>query len=53
MIEYIRENENVCETVFACSCGTHVENFKPNQKNNGRKSRDTVPLTEIFLAWVF
>ena len=23
------------------------------KKNNGLKSRDTVPLTEIFTAWVF
>ena len=36
----------VRETVFACSCGTHVESFK--QKNNGRKSRDTVPLASFF-----
>ena len=36
----------VRETVFACSRGTHVESFK--QKNNGRKSRDTVPLASFF-----
>ena len=28
VIEYLRENEKVCETVFACSYGTQVESVK-------------------------
>ena len=40
-IEYLGENENFRETVFACSYGAQVESFKPK---NGRKSSDTVPL---------
>ena len=43
--EYLRENEKVRETVFACSYGAQVESFK--QKKNGQKSRDTVPLSKI------
>ena len=27
-IEYFRENEKVCETVFVCSYGAQVESFK-------------------------
>ena len=38
--EYLRENEKVRETVFACSYGAQVESFK---QKKGRKSRDTVP----------
>ena len=42
-IKYLHENKKVRETVFACSYGygAQVESFK--QKNNGRKSCDTVP----------
>ena len=39
--EYLRENEKVCETVFACSYGAQVESFK---QKKGQQSRDTVPL---------
>ena len=39
--EYLRENENVRETVFACSYRAQVESFK---QKKGQKSRDTVPL---------
>ena len=39
--EYLRENEKVRETVFACSYGAQVESFK---QKNGQKSRDTVLL---------
>ena len=42
-IEYLRENENVCKTVFACSYGAKVESFKPK---NSQKYRDTVPLID-------
>ena len=33
-IEYLRENEKVRKTVFACSCGAPVKSFK--HKNNVR-----------------
>ena len=26
--EYLRENEKVCATVFACSYGAHVKSFR-------------------------
>ena len=42
-IEYLRENENVCKTVFACSYGAKAESFKPK---NSQKYRDTVPLID-------
>ena len=43
-INYLRKNEKVRETVFACSYGAQVQSFK---QNNGRKSRDIVPLTWV------
>ena len=30
-IEYLGENENFRETVFACSYGAQVESFKPKK----------------------
>ena len=47
------QKQKVCKTVFACSYETCVESLK--QKNNGGKSRDTVPLkwqSGIILLWV-
>ena len=41
-IKYLCENEKVREIVSACLYEAQLESFK--QKNNGRKSRDTVPL---------
>ena len=47
-IEYLRENEEFRESIFACSYGAQVEYFQ--QKNNGTKSRETVPLiSDIFM----
>ena len=40
-IEYLRENEKVHKTVFACSYGTQIEYFK--QQKYCQKPRDTVP----------
>ena len=31
-IEYLRENEKVCETVFACSYGAQIESFKQEKR---------------------
>ena len=41
--KYLRKNEKVRETVFACSCGAQVEYFMQKKL---LKSRDTVPLKE-------
>ena len=41
-IEYLRKNEKVCETIFACLYG-QVSNLL-SKKNNGQKFRETVPL---------
>ena len=49
--EYLRENENFCETVFACSYGAQVESFKPPKI--GRNSRDTVPLKVMRKQQIF
>ena len=46
-IEYLRKNEKFHETIFGSSYYTQVESCK---QKNGRKSRDTVPLTEIIVA---
>ena len=43
-IDYLHKNEKVRETVFACPYGAQVQSFK---QNNGRKSRDIVPLTWV------
>ena len=43
-IEYLRENEYVRKTIFACFYGAQVEYFK--QKKD-QKSRDAVPLKNI------
>ena len=49
-MEYLRENEKVRETVFACSYGAQVEYFK---QKNGQKSRETVPRMAVFVvSWV-
>ena len=48
-IKYLCKNEKVCETIFACSHGFQVESFK--QKNNGRKSRDIVPLSPVLFRF--
>ena len=48
-IKYLCKNEKVCETIFACSHGAQVESFK--QKNNGRKSRDIVPLSPVLFRF--
>ena len=42
--EYLRENQKVRETDFACTYEAQVESFK---QKNGRKSRDTLPLKQI------
>ena len=31
-IEYLRENEKVCEIIFACSYEAKVESFKPKKR---------------------
>ena len=33
-IEYLRENETVCETIFACSYRAQVESFKQKMFEN-------------------
>ena len=45
VIEYLCKNKKVRETVLASSSGVQVESFE--HKNRGRKSRDTVPLTNF------
>ena len=46
--EYLRENEKVSETVFACSYGAQVESLK--KEKNSQKPRDTVPFNKILLT---
>ena len=46
VIKYLHENEQVRETVFACSYLARVKSFK--QKND-QKSRDTGPLIQSTL----
>ena len=48
VVEYLRENKKGRETVFASSYWAQVKSVK--QKNNGRKSFDTVPLSVIVLS---
>ena len=47
--DIFRENEKV-ETIFACSNGTQIESFK---QINGKKSRDTAPLSRILLGFFY
>ena len=48
-IEYLRENEKVHETFFACSYGVQVKSFK----KKGRKSRDMVPLNSCTMYCLY
>ena len=49
--EYLRENEKVSETVFACSYGAQVESLK--KEKNSQKPRDTVPFNKILLTVLY
>ena len=40
--EYLRENEFLRKTILACLSGAQMGSI--NEKNRGRKSRDTAPL---------
>ena len=43
IIKYLRENEKVRETIFACSYGAQVESFK---QKIGQNFCDTVPFND-------
>jgi hypothetical protein len=47
LIEYLREFESICKTVLAHKSGDPGVQF--NEKTEGRKSRETVPLRPVFL----
>ena len=51
--EYLRENEFLRKTILACLSGTQMGSI--NEKNRGRKSRDTAPLNMAICKyfWVY
>jgi hypothetical protein len=48
LVEDLREFESICKTVLAHESGDPGIQF--NEKTDGKKSRDTVPLSVFFLA---